>query len=76
MEGVFTLPTKSLDFTGVARLDASMSATQTGLKRFLLKPLNPLFRKDGAGTRLAIKIGGTIDDPQFGLDIGRTLSGK
>jgi hypothetical protein len=76
MNGVFALESRTLDFQGVALLDASVSATQTGIRRFLLMPLNPLFRKGGAGTRLAIKIGGTLGEPKFGVDIGRTLKGK
>jgi hypothetical protein len=76
MGGAYALGPRSLDFTGVARLDASVSATQTGIRRFLLKPLDPLFRKGDAGTRIAIRLGGTIDAPKFGVDVGRTLSGK
>jgi hypothetical protein len=76
MQGVYRLDSGSLDFAGTARLSASVADTQTGVKHFLLKPFNPLFRKRGAGTRLAIKVSGTVDQPKFGLDIGRTLKGK
>jgi hypothetical protein len=48
----------------------------TGVKSWLLKPFDSLFRKRGAGTRVAIKIEGTKDDPKFGVEFGRTLSGK
>jgi hypothetical protein len=74
--GTYVLEPGTLDFSGTARLSASASDTQTGWKHFLLKPLNPLFRKRGAGTRLAFKVQGTVDDPKFGLDIGRTLKGR
>ena len=46
-----------------------------GVKSWLLKPFDPLFRKQGAGTRVAIKVEGTKDNPKFGVEIGRTLGG-
>ena len=55
---------------------ATVSQTQTGWKHFVLKPFDPMFRKGGAGTRLAITITGTVEEPKFGLDLGRTLKGK
>ncbi len=76
MQGTYALEPGTLDFNGTARLDATVSETQTGVRHFLLKPLDPLFRKQGAGTRVAIRISGTIDDPKFGLDLGRTIRGK
>ena len=60
----------------MAKLDASISETQTGFKHFLLKPFDWMFRKQGAETRLVIKVGGTVQDPKFGVNIGRTLKGK
>jgi len=76
MGGVYRLESGALDFAGTVRLRASVSNTQTGWKHFLLKPFDPLVRKRGAGSRLAIKVSGTVDEPKFGLDIGRTLTGK
>lgn len=74
--GTYALESGALDFAGAARLTASASQTQTGLRHFLLKPFDPLLRKGGAGTRLAIKVTGTIDEPDFGVEIGRTLTGR
>ncbi|MCC7126894.1 MAG: hypothetical protein IT178_18740 [Acidobacteria bacterium] len=76
MSGRYGLESGRLNFTGTARLEASVSETQTGFKHFLLKPFDPLFRKGGSGTRLALKIGGTIDEPDIGLDLKRSLKGK
>jgi hypothetical protein len=53
-----------------------VSQTQAGLKHFLLKPFDGLFRKGGAGTRLAIRVAGTAEKPQVALDLGRTLKGR
>ena len=76
MHGTYALESGALDFAGTARLQATVSQTQTGFKHFLLKPFDPLFRKQGAGTRLAIKVSGTVDEPKFGLDVGRTIRGR
>jgi hypothetical protein len=76
MEGQYQLESGTLDFTGVALLQATVSQTQTGFKHFLLKPFDGVFRKEGAGTRLALKVSGTVDEPRFGIDLGRTLKGR
>ena len=57
-----------LDFHGTLKLKARVSQTMTGLKRLILKPVDPFFAKNGAGTFLRIKVDGTAADPQFGRD--------
>ncbi len=57
-----------LDFHGTLKLKARVSQTMTGLKRLLLKPVDPFFAKNGAGTFLRIKVDGTASDPRFGRD--------
>jgi len=76
MAGVYGLRGGTLDFRGDVRLDAPVSKMVTGVKSWLLKPFDAIFREQGAGTRVAIKIEGTKDDPTFGVEIGRTLMGK
>ena len=76
LAGAYALESGVLDFTGTVRLAASASETQTGHRHFLLRPFDPLFRKGGAGTRLAVRILGTVDQPKIGLDLGRTLKGR
>ena len=76
LAGTHSLRSKAVDFSGVALLDATVSQTQTGYKSWLLKPFDPLFKKNGAGTRLAIKVAGTQDQPKIGLELGRTLRGQ
>ncbi len=73
LEGKYWLASGDIDFTGTARLDATVSQMATGWKHVLLKPLDPLFRRDGAGTVLPIRITGTRGTPSFKLDIGRVL---
>jgi hypothetical protein len=57
-----------LDFHGTLKLKAKVSQTMSGWKRWLLKPVDPFFAKNGAGTFLRIKVDGTAADPQFGRD--------
>lgn len=76
MNGVYNLRTEALDFRGDVRLKASASQMVTGFKSLLLKPFDPLLRKRGAGTRVAIKVTGTRNKPDFGVELGRTLKGK
>jgi hypothetical protein len=76
LAGTHSLKSKSIQFAGVALLNAPVSKTQTGVKSLLLKPFDPLFRKDGAGTRLVIKVEGTQNQPKIGLDFGKTIKGQ
>jgi hypothetical protein len=60
-----------LDFHGTLKLDAKVSQTMTGWKRWVLKPVDPFFAKNGSGTFLRIKVDGTADQPKFALDRGK-----
>jgi hypothetical protein len=73
LAGNYGVRTGRLDFAGQLRLRASASQTQTGWKSLVLKPFDPLLRRDGAGTVVAIKIGGTRQKPEFGVDFKKTL---
>jgi AsmA-like C-terminal region len=71
LTGGYGMSDSALDFHGTLRLQAKLSQTMTGWKRWVLKPLDPVFAKDGAGMLLRIRISGTASDPQFGLDHGK-----
>jgi AsmA-like C-terminal region len=71
LAGNYNLRADVLDFHGALRLQANVSQTMTGWKRWALKPVDPFFSKNGAGTFLRIKVDGTADDPNFGLDRGK-----
>jgi len=66
--GNYDLGHDTLDFHGALKLDAKISQTLTGWKRWMLKPVDPFFAKNGAGTFLKIKIEGDSQHPKFGLD--------
>jgi hypothetical protein len=70
LKGLYGLYSEEIDFRGTARLRAKVSQTMSGWKRWALKPVDPFFSKDGAGTLLNIKVTGTRDKPSFGLDRG------
>ncbi len=67
--GQYSLDGQVFDFRGLLRLDAKISQLTTGWKSILLKPIDPLFHKDGAGAEIPFKIGGTQDKLHFGLDL-------
>jgi hypothetical protein len=71
MTGDYSLDGQKFDFRGEARLDAKVSQMTTGWKSILLKPIDPFFSKNGAGTEIPIRITGTESEPHFGLDFGR-----
>jgi hypothetical protein len=68
LDGSFDMQSDQLDFHGALMLDAKVSQTMSGWKRWALKPVDPFFKKNGAGTYLKIKVVGTSKAPQFGLD--------
>ena len=72
--GRYTLRSQALDFVGALRLDAPVSRTVTGFKSILLKPIDPLFRRNGAGTHLPIRISGTVNQPSFGVDTKKVFA--
>ncbi|HEX4593659.1 MAG TPA: AsmA-like C-terminal region-containing protein [Bryobacteraceae bacterium] len=73
--GDFDLTTDVIDFHGALKLDAKVSQTMTGWKRWVLRPADPFFSKHGAGTYLRIKVDGTSKQPKFGLDRNKRGAG-
>jgi hypothetical protein len=74
LAGNYALKHETLDFKGQLLLDAKISQTTTGWKSLLLKVVDPLFKqKDGSGSAIPIKIGGSRSAPDFGLDVRRVF---
>ena len=71
LTGTYDLDRDTLDFHGTLRLQAKVSETMTGWKRWVLKPIDPFFSKQGAGTLLRIQVVGTSKEPKFGRDRGK-----
>jgi len=70
LTGEYSLDGNIFDFHGKVRMDAKLSHMVTGWKAFMLKPVDPFFSKNGAGTEVPVKVTGTKSEPHFGLDFG------
>jgi hypothetical protein len=66
LAGTYDIDDDVLDFQGALKLRAKVSQTMTGWKRWALKPVDPFFSKEGAGTFLRIGVTGSSGKPQFG----------
>lgn len=72
LDGNYALRRGTLAFAGNLYMDAKLSQTVGGFKSLLLKAADPFFRRDGR-TRVPLKVTGTRQDPQFGLDLKRVF---
>jgi hypothetical protein len=50
-------------------MQATLADTQSGAKHWLLKPLDALFRKDGAGFEVPLKIEGNRKHPELTVEL-------
>ena len=76
LAGKYDLVPETLDFQGTLFTDAKVSQMVKGYKSILLKIVDPLFRREGGGASIPIKISGNRENPTFGLDKGRVFSHK
>ena len=70
LKGDYDFLHDALDFHGAVKLRAKVSDTMTGWKHWLLKPVDPFFAKNGAGTFLRIKVEGSSKKPDFSVELG------
>jgi hypothetical protein len=71
LHGTYYTKGGTLDFTGTAKMQATVSQMVGGWKGWLLKPADRFFRKNGVGTEVPILIRGPHDAPEFSVDFGR-----
>jgi hypothetical protein len=70
LSGVYSLDGDEFDFRGKVRTQARLSQMVVSKwKSLLLKPVDPFFKKDGAGAEIPVKVTGTKGAPKFGLDL-------
>jgi hypothetical protein len=70
LAGAYSLDGKEFDFGGKVKTDAKVSQmVSSRWKSLLLKPVDPFFKKDGAGAEIPVKIVSTGGEPKFGLDL-------
>ena len=67
--GDYNLDSDAVDFSGTVKMMATVSQMVAGWKKWVLRPADRLFEKDGAGTFLRIQIGGTSKSPKFGVKL-------
>ena len=67
INGVYSMDGKLFEFKGRVRTEATASEMVGGWKGMLLKPLDKLLEKNGAGVELPIEISGTSGEVHFGL---------
>jgi hypothetical protein len=68
--GEYTLDGERFEFEGKVRTDAKVSQmVASKWKAILLKPVDPFFKKNGAGAEIPVKVSGTRSAPKFGLNL-------
>jgi hypothetical protein len=67
LHGTYGLPDENLNFLGTLKLRAEISQTTTGVKSFLLRFVDPVFKGKDAGTVVPIRISGDRRHPAFGV---------
>ncbi len=68
LNGTYQLLTHRLDLRGTVRLDEKLSQTTTGVKSFLLKALDPFFRRKKHLSVVPIRISGVAGNISIGLN--------
>jgi hypothetical protein len=74
LAGDYGLRSEQLNFAGTLSMQATISeAAGGGVKGALLKAVDPIFKKPGHGAVIPITIHGTRRNPEFGLDVKKSL---
>ncbi len=69
--GTYNLGTGAIDLHGKLAMQATLSRAAKGVKSVLLVPLDPFFKKNGAGAILGARISGTYSHPVFKVSLAR-----
>jgi hypothetical protein len=69
MRGTYNLISEKIDLHGTLKTEAEVSKTTHGIKSLMLKVLDPFFKNKPDSYLAPVKITGTYDHPQFGLDL-------
>jgi len=69
MHGDYNLIDHKIDLRGQLRVDSKISNTEGGSKAFLLKMMEPFFKKKKKGEIVPVRISGTFEHPSFGLSL-------
>ena len=74
LAGTYNLRRETLDFNGDVLLDATLAEMTTGFKSVLARIAQPLFSREGGGSKLPIRVAGPVAKPEFGLDMKRAFT--
>jgi hypothetical protein len=69
MHGTYNLLNERIDLRGQMQVQSKISNTEKGSKAFLLKMMEPFFKKKKKGEIVPIRISGTYGHPSFGLSL-------
>jgi hypothetical protein len=69
MHGTYNLLDHKIDLRGQMQVDSKISNTESGAKAFLMKMMEPFFKKRKKGEIVPIRISGAYEHPTFGLDL-------
>jgi hypothetical protein len=73
LDGTYNLMNEQMAFRGTLRMRASVSRAVGGVKSVFIRPFDWVFRRDGAGAVIPIRITGTRQAPKFGIEMGRVF---
>jgi hypothetical protein len=73
LNGSYGLATESLDFRGTLSMRATVSQAVGGFRSIFIKPFDGLFRKNGHGAVLPIRITGSREKLEFKLEMGKVF---
>jgi hypothetical protein len=71
LSGSYDLRAGTINFAGNLLTDASLADMTSGWKSLVARVAQPFFSRPGGGSRLPIRISGSREKPQFGLDMSR-----
>src|SRR6202051_587875 len=69
MHGTYDLLNKKIALRGQLEVQSKISNTESGSKAFLLKMMEPFFKKKKKGEIVPVRISGTYGHPTFGLSL-------
>lgn len=73
LNGTYTLDDGALNLEGTLQMQATVSQAIGGFKSIFIKPFDAMFKHEGAGAVVPIKITGTRDSPKFGVQLGKAI---
>jgi hypothetical protein len=69
MHGTYNIINYKVDLHGNMRVETRIFKTASGFKSFLLKVMDPIFKKKKKGEIVPVHVTGTYQKPEFGLDL-------